>query len=102
MAKPEVDRDDVQIALGGFVIAGGDAAGVLEFVEAALDQSSQPVEGAVHGHAQLAGFAHRDHLHHVACLQGLSNLIRVIAAICRRDARLLQVVVHDQIEAQIV
>ena len=49
MAEPEADRrdvDEVEEAFGGFVLAGGDTTGVLEFVEAALDEVSQPVEGA--------------------------------------------------------
>jgi hypothetical protein len=41
MAEPEADRGDVdeaQEAFGGLVVAGGDAAGVLELVEAPLDE----------------------------------------------------------------
>ena len=105
MAEPEADRcdvDEAQEALGGFVVAGSDAACVLQFVEAALDEVAQPVEGAVHGDAQLAGLAHRDDRLNVARLHGFSNLVRVIAAIRQQDARLWQVVVHDEVEAQIV
>ena len=102
MAEPEADRgevDEAKEALGGLVVARGDAAGVLQFVEAALDEVPQSVEGAVDGNAQLSGLAHRDDRHDVPRLHGFSNLVRVIAAICQQDARLWQVAVHDQVEA---
>ena len=60
MAKPEADRRDVdeaQEALGALVVARSHAAGVLELVEAALDEVAQPVEDTVHGHTLFAGFA---------------------------------------------
>lgn len=63
MVEPEADRrhvDEAQEALGGLVVAGGNAVGVLELVESALDKVAQPVERAIHGHVGLAGFPHRD------------------------------------------
>jgi len=105
MAEPEADRryiDEAQEAFGGLVVAGCDAAGVLQPVEAPLDEVARPVEGAIHGNAQLAGVAHGDDRHHIARLHGFANIVRVIAAICEQDARLGQIVGHDQIEAQIV
>lgn len=105
MAEPQADRRDVdeaEEAFGSLVVTCGDTAGVLHLVEAALDEVAQAVEGAIHGDAQLAGLAHRDDRHDVARLHGFSNLVRVIAAIRQQDARLWQVVVHDQVEAQIV
>lgn len=101
MAEPEADGRDVYEALeafGGLVVAGSAAAGIFELVEAALHQVAQPVEGAVHGNAQLAGLPHRDDRHDIARLHGFANLVRVIAAICQQDAGFGQVVVHDQVE----
>ena len=105
MAEPETDRGDVdeaQETLGGLVVTGGDAAGVLQLVEAALDQVAQALKGAIHGDTQFAALAHRDHRHDVARLHGFSNLVRVIAVIRQKDARHWQGVVHDQIEARVV
>lgn len=65
MAQPEADRCDVdepEEALGGFVVTGSDASGVLQFVEAPFDEVLEPVELAVDGHAQFPGFSHRDHV----------------------------------------
>lgn len=58
--------DEAQETFGDFVVAGGHPAGFFRFVEAPLDEVAQPVEGAIHGNARLAGLAHRDHRHDVA------------------------------------
>ena len=61
MADPQADRcdvDEAEVAFGGFVIAGGNAAGILELVEAPLDKIAQAIEGPIHDDAQPAGLAH--------------------------------------------
>ena len=105
MAEPETDGGDVdegKEALGGLVVAGGDAAGVLQLVETPFDEVAQPVEGAIDGHAQLACLAHRDDRHDIASFHGFANVVRVIAAICEQGGRFGQVVGHDRIEAEVV
>ena len=105
MAQPESDGRDVdeaQEALGGLVVAGGDAAGVFERVEAALDEVAKPVEGAIHGHPLLTGFPQGDHRQHIARLHGPANIIKIVATIGQQDGRLGQVVGHDQIESEII
>ena len=50
MADPETDRRDVneaEEAFRGFVVAGRDTPGVFEFVEAAFDQITQAIQGAL-------------------------------------------------------
>ena len=57
MAEPEADRRDVdeaQEAFGGLVVAGGDATGILELVEAPLDEIAQAIEPAVNGDRAMA------------------------------------------------
>ena len=78
------------------------SAGVLQLVEAALDDVAEPVEGAIYCHAQLAGLAYRGDGHHVARLHGFANIVRVMAAIRQQDAGRGRVVGHDRVEAQIV
>jgi len=88
MAEPEADRRDVdeaQEAFGGLVVAGGDATGVLQLVEAALDEVAQFVEPAIHGNSELAGLAHWDDRYHVARLHGFANIVRDIATIRQQD-----------------
>ena len=60
------DVDEAQVAFGGFVISGGNAAGILELVEAPLDEIAQAVEGPIYDDAQPAGLAHWDHRDDVA------------------------------------
>ena len=105
MAEPEADGrnvDEAQEAFGSFVVTGGNASGILQLVEAPLDEVAQFVEPAINRDAQLSGFPHGYHWHDVACFHRFANVVRVIAAICQKDARFGQVVVHDQIKAQIV
>ena len=114
MAEPETDRRDVdeaQEALGGLVVAGGDAAGVFQPVEAAFDEVAQPVEGAIHRREQLASFAHGDDRYHVAHfhellfrdfaphdMYRLSQPGRQTGARCANQAlRLLRELVDDRI-----
>ena len=69
MAEPEADRRDVdeaQEAFSSLVVAGGDATGILELVEALRDEIVQAIEPAVDGDPQLPSFAHGDDRHHVA------------------------------------
>ncbi len=71
MADPQADRcdvDETEVAFGGFVIAGGNAASILELVEAPLDEIAQAVGGLIHDDAQPAGLAHWDHRDDVARL----------------------------------
>jgi hypothetical protein len=83
------------------VVACCNAAGVVELFEASLDEVAKQVEGSVHGHAACGSCA-RDHRHGVAGLHGFANTVRAIASIRQQDSGFGQVVVHDQIEAQIV
>lgn len=71
--------------LGG---TGSDAAGVLQFVEAPLDEVAEPVELLVDGDALFPGFSHWDHRHDVAILYGFANSISVVATIRKQDAGL--------------
>ncbi len=56
MADPQADRcavDKAEVAFGGLVIAGRNAAGILELVEAPLDDIAHAVEGPIHDDAHL-------------------------------------------------
>lgn len=57
MAEPKPDRSDVdeaEEALCGFVVAGRNAAGVFQLVEASFDQVAQTIQGPVDADAHLA------------------------------------------------
>ena len=105
MAHPQPDRsyvDETKIAFGGVVVSGCDAAGVLELVEAALDHVAKSVKPVIDTDAHLAGLAHRNLGQDIALIHGFPNAVSIIAAIRQQHARLWQVVIHHQIEPQIV
>ena len=108
MAEPKADLRDVdeaqeaQEAFCRLVVAGGNATGVFQLVEAPFDEVAQFVESAIDGDAQLSGFPHGDDWHDIACFHGFANVVRVIAPVREKDAMLGQGVVHDQVEAQLI
>lgn len=105
MAEPKADRSDVdepQEALSRLIVACCDAPGVLELVEAPLDQVAQAIERTVHADAFLSGFAHRDDRQHIALFHFHPDAVGVISAIRQQHAGTGQVVGHDQIETEIV
>lgn len=64
MVEPAADRcdvDEAQKVFRGLVVTSGDAAGILQFVEASLRELTELVERAVSCHAQIAGFSYLDH-----------------------------------------
>lgn len=78
MADPETDGRDVNEAEKAFrrlVVAGRDTPGVLEFVEAAFDQITQAIQGAIDTTPLLARLAHRYHGQDVAPLHAVSDLV---------------------------
>ena len=105
MAETEADRcdvDEAQKAFVGLVIAGRDTTGILELVEAPLDQVSQPVERKVDADARLAWLAHWDDRQNDPRVHGFANAVSVIASVGQQGARCWQIIGHDQIEAKIV
>ncbi len=105
MAKPEPDTGDVDEAeetVCGFVVAGCQAATVLEFVEAPFDHVVQGIDRHVDHLAHLAVLSHRDHGQRVTALDVLSNFVRVIAPVGDQHGGLRQVVGHRQIIARVV
>lgn len=57
MAEPKAyrrDVDEAEEALCGFVVAGRNAAGVFQLVEASFDQVAQTIQGPVDADAHLA------------------------------------------------
>lgn len=86
---PEADRGDLheaEEACGGLVVAGGDASGVLEAVEAPLDPVAQGVDVAVDALADLAASAGRNDGHAAAIFHVLADRVGVIAAVGQQDA----------------
>ena len=105
MTEPKSDRRDVdeaQEAFGCLVAACCDASCVLELVEAALDQVAQAIERTIHTSALFTCLAHRDDGQDIAILHARPDAVGVISAICQQHFGTVQIVSHDQIEAEIV
>jgi len=88
MVEPAADRcdvDEAQKVFRGLVVTSGDAAGILQFIEAALRELTELVERAVSGHAQIAGFSYLNHGHDVTHFHGFANPVRLIASIRQQD-----------------
>ncbi len=82
---PEFDRcdgDEARVGLFGFVVAGGDPAPVLEFVEQPLDEIAPFVFGPVVRDAVKTIALCRDHRFDACGGDFLADSIGIIAAIC--------------------
>lgn len=72
MADPEADRSDIyeaEEAFGCLVIAGCHSLSILQFVEASLDQVSQPVKSPIQPNAPLSELSHWDQRPDVPAVQ---------------------------------
>ena len=105
MSEPKADRcdvDEAQEAFSSLVIAGCDAPGILEFVEASLNHVAQPVKSVIHIHAHLAGLAHWNLSKDAALIHDFPNTFSIITPICQQHLGLRQVIGHNQIETEII
>lgn len=101
MADPKSDWGYVvepKVAFSSFVVSCGDAAGVFELVEAALNHVTGPVKTMIHTDPHLPGFAHGDLGQDIALTHGFPNAITIIAPIRQQHAQLRQVADHHQIK----
>ena len=104
-ADPEADGLDIyeaKEAFGSFVIAGSDTSGVLQFVEAALDQFPQGIQQMIDSDAHLAGFAQGDLGEDIPRRHVFPNAVSIIAPVGQQDAWLWQVVGHNPIKPEVV
>lgn len=98
MAELKADRRDVdeaQEAFGCLVVSR--VATRRAFFSLLKHRSTR-----VDRNPELSSFAHRNDWQHLAHFHSLADVVRVVAALVEQDARLRQVVGHDQIEAEVV
>lgn len=82
------DEDEAEIAVGGFVVAGGQTAPVFQLVEAALDLIAQCVDVVVDGELDLAVPPHRDDRCDATDLHCRPDFIGIVSAIGKKNFRL--------------
>ena len=88
--------DEAEIAVGGFVISGGETPGVLELVEATLDHVAQGVDVGIDRELHEAVAPCRDHREAPAPFHILPNEISVIALVGQEHFGCRSVCVHDR------
>ena len=94
--------DEAEIACGGFVVSGCQAARILELVEAALDTVSEGVDVIVDRDLDLSSATHRDDRDAAIRLGVLADPVGVIPLVGDENLRFWRVGVHHQIVALVV
>ena len=88
--------DEAEVAVGGFVVAGCQPSGILEFIKAALDHVAQGVDGGIDGQLDEPVPLGRDHRGAATPLHIFANEVSVIALVCEQHFRRWPVGIHDR------
>ena len=103
--EPHADRgdlDEAKKAGGGLVVAGGDAPGVLEAIEASLDAVAQGVDVGVDALTHLAVPAGGDDCDAAPVLHVLADRVGVVAAVGEQHPGERSVGLHQRTVAAII
>ncbi len=93
---------EAEIAVGGFVVSGGEAAGVFELVEASLDHVAQSIDCRIDGKLDEPVALGRDHRDAAAFFHIFANEVSVIALVGEQHTRRGAVGIHDRLIAFII
>ena len=96
------DVDEAEIACGGFVVSGCQAARVLELVEAALDAVPEGVDVIVDRDLDLSPATHRNDRDAALGLGVLADAVGVVALVGDEHLRRGRVGVHHEVVALVV
>lgn len=78
----------------GFVISGGDAPGVLQPVDAPLDEVAQGIGEIVDLFLNLSAFSHRNDCGAAALFEVIPDAVRIITLVCQQHFRLRNALHH--------
>ena len=98
-AHPEADsgdEDEAEIAVGGLVVSGGEAAPVLQPVEATLDPVPERVDVVVDRDLNLPASPHRDDRRDAARFHCRTDGIGIVAAIGEQNLRFRPVGIQER------
>ena len=87
--------DEAEIAISGFVVAGGQSSGILELVEAALDHVAQGVDCGIDGQLYQPVPLGRDHGDAATLFHVFANEVSIIALVGQQHLGRRPVRVHD-------
>lgn len=94
--------DEAEVAIGGFVVACRQPAGVLEFVEAAFDHVAQGIDGGVDRELDQPVPLGWDHRGAAAPLHIFANEVSIIAFIGEQNLGCWSVGIHDRRVALVI
>ena len=87
---------EAEVAVGGFVVSGGQSAGIFELVEAALDHIAQRVDGGIDRQLNEPVAFGRDHSEAAAPFHIFANEVSIIAFIGEQHLWCWPVGIHDR------
>ena len=88
--------DEAEVAVGGFVVAGCEATGVFEFVEAPLDHVTQGVDGGIDRQLDKPVALGGDHCDATAPFHIFANEVSIIALVGEQYLGCRPVGIHDR------
>ena len=88
--------DEAEIAVGGFVVSGGQPSGVFELVEASFDHVAQGVDVGIDRQLDQPVTLGRDHRNAAAPFHILANEISIITFVGEQHFGRWPVGVHDR------
>ena len=94
--------DEAEIARGGFVVSGCQAARVLELVEAAFDAVSEGVDVVVDRGLDLSSATHRNDRDATFRLGILADAVGVVSFVGEKNLGIWRVCVHHEVVALVV
>lgn len=94
--------DEGEIACGGFVVSGGEAACVFQPVDAALDAVAQGVDEVVDRDLDLAALAHGNDGNAAAALDVGTHMVGVVAFVGEKDLGIGCGRIHHEIVSLVV
>ena len=88
--------DEAEIAVGGFIIAGGQPSGIFQFVEAAFDHVTQGIDCRIDGQLDQPVPLCRDHGCAAAPLHIFANEVSIIAFVAKQHRGCWSIGIHDR------
>ena len=88
--------DEAEIAISGFLVAGGQSSGILELVEAALDHISQGVDCGIDGQLYQPVPLGREHGDAATLFHVFANEVSIIAFVGQQHFGSWPIGLHDR------
>ena len=91
--------NEAEECIGEFIVASGNATGILETVEASFDAIAQGIDGAVDRDLHSPVFLGWNHRHATTLFHIGTNGVTVVTAISKQHLRIGGVFIHQRLVA---